>query len=80
MFYLNCSILQIYHYQKRLLTFNTTNNQKAWRLWPVSGSNDFVAIWRKDSGQAYNEIEAYVGGVIGSYGFDPPAGGLRLKF
>lgn len=58
---------KIYHYQKRYFSFDATGNQKFWRLWPESKTNNFLAIFKTTSAMCYNEIEGYVGGNVGGY-------------
>lgn len=59
---------RIYHYQKRYFDYGPGLNQKFWRLYPSSGTNDYVAVYSTYNGHSTsNEQEPYGSGVIGAY-------------
>jgi hypothetical protein len=64
---------KIYHYQKRYFTFDLSVGIKIWRLWPLTGSNDFFSTYSHGGGAAAgNEIEPSINSPIGGYqGFVP---------
>lgn len=61
---------KIYNYVKRYYSFNTTSNQKAWRLYNKDMSRDFMQSF-EPGGRAYAENT----GDIGSLGFYATPGG-----
>lgn len=63
----------IYHYMKRFYNFDTTGNQKFWRLGSNSSSNNFVTAWHGATGVCLNEGESNVSGVIGGFQGTAPA-------
>lgn len=67
---------KVYMYDKRYFTYGPGANQKFWRLWPSSGTNDFLAVYSTNSGHnCGNEQEPSGSGVIGGFqGTDYTAG------